>query len=455
MFASGFIDFVEPLENAVDLFFGDALAGVGDADERVAVRLFHTDPDGAALVRELDRVVEEVVSDLEQEFRVRLHLDVGQVLEPFDDETAFVHGAFKAEQCVEEELVQVGGRIVEVLFPRFDLGQRQHGDDQPGKALDLARDDAEVPAFFRGRDGPVEDAVHESADSRHRGLQFVGDIRDETLTGVLDDRQGRCHVVQRLRQFLLLLGAPDFEAFREVALRILFRETRHLFHRTDQLSCEHVGQQDHDDEGDERRDHEHPRQVLGIGRDDVVRGGDGIDIAGGHAAADDLCAADDLLCSAERFRKGGDGTVAVAGRLVQDGGRHGEPAVGLALAGMQGVGLGIDHVAAEDQTAFRVTEEHVRLDGVGDGVQCIGQSQCRVVCVFLRHVVGHQRSRFFGDDHGVRLEDIHTVAVPVPGDEHQEDDVQHQETDGDAGNGESHVTEEQIVLPAHGFLRVV
>ena len=30
MFASGFIDFVEPLENAVDLFFGDALAGVGD-----------------------------------------------------------------------------------------------------------------------------------------------------------------------------------------------------------------------------------------------------------------------------------------------------------------------------------------------------------------------------------------------------------------------------------------
>ena len=97
MFASGFVDFVEPFENTVDLLFRNAFSGVGDADESTAFRLFHADANDAAFVGELDRVVEEVVGDLEQKFRVSLDFDVGQIFEALDHEAAFVDGAFKAE----------------------------------------------------------------------------------------------------------------------------------------------------------------------------------------------------------------------------------------------------------------------------------------------------------------------------------------------------------------------
>ena len=78
---AGFIDLVEPLENAFNLLGGNALAAVADRDIDLLHIVYDVEMNLAALRRKLDRIVDEVVDNLREQIFVAGNHYALQILE--------------------------------------------------------------------------------------------------------------------------------------------------------------------------------------------------------------------------------------------------------------------------------------------------------------------------------------------------------------------------------------
>ena len=202
---AGVLDAVEPLEQAGHLAGGDADAGVGHRDHRVAALRAHGDPD-TAVEGELQRVAEQVQDHLLPHAAVEVDR-IGQRRAVHREVKAGpVHGGPEDAGKLGRHLRDVGRLVARLHPPGLDPGEVEQGVDQPAQPQPVAADDLELLAHLRAGVGqqPLE-FLRGPHDQRQRGAELVADVGEERGLGPVE-------LGQRLRPALLVpeaAGARD------------------------------------------------------------------------------------------------------------------------------------------------------------------------------------------------------------------------------------------------------
>jgi trehalose 6-phosphate synthase len=182
----------EPVEDAGQVLGGDALAGVGDLQHRLAARRTGADGDVAARRGELQRVGEQVRDQLVQPVRVGEHRAGGQ--------PAVQRDARRLE-AAGQAVGRRGGQAGQVAaLPRqverggVGGGQRLQVTHHPRQPQDLVAQRAELGEGGFGH--AVEQGLVTRLQDGDGGAQFVGDVGDQVAADLFLPVQGACHLVE-------------------------------------------------------------------------------------------------------------------------------------------------------------------------------------------------------------------------------------------------------------------
>ena len=222
---------------------------------------FHRD--AAALVAELDGVVDQVVEHLadarlvrrDEEFLLggdQLEGDVLAACLAFGGS----HGRADLRVDVEIRVGEIGaaGEVVEL----------QHVGGELGQAPGLVQHDGQIPLLHLRRDGAVEDGLQIPLDGGERRAEIVGDVGDELALVLAGLCQAGGHVVQGFREDAELVVTAHVRLIAQVAAGVLVHRGGHLLHGLGDVEQK---DQEEDDAGQHEGDgRSHEREADGVVR---------------------------------------------------------------------------------------------------------------------------------------------------------------------------------------------
>src|SRR5215210_4528224 len=177
---------VEPLEELVQIFFGDADARVTDAhgQRRVVLLYLHVHP--GAGVGVLDRVVQQIEEDLVELLDVADALVLAGVTEVDPDAEPLGFGLYRLYGSLDDR-THVGRPYLELVLPGVHLGEGQQLLDHPPDALQFLICQFQRPVLQRVE--PVACPLQQAdraLDGGEGGPELVREIRDEGRLGLLE-----------------------------------------------------------------------------------------------------------------------------------------------------------------------------------------------------------------------------------------------------------------------------